>query len=335
MKRFLVFVVFLVVGIILFSSVVRTVGWQEIWNLIQEFWGEKGILLFVLTLLMLFLGVVRWREILRYQGYKISFFSLCKQYFGGFSLSFFVPMVFLGSELFRAYALKEFHQVPLQRGIVSVVVERFLEITTYLFIIGAGIIFLILSKSVLMPVFFWWIISGVVILGGALLFFYLKSHRKESIIRMFFPRIKGNNGFLEMEQEILHFFRLRNRAFWEGLFLSFSKVSFALLRTFVLAGFLGKFIGLFTAITITGFSFLSLLIPIPGQLGVHEALQVLVFQSLGFQGHTGAAFAFLVRAAEFAVAFGGLILFLRLGCLLLNRLFLGNLERIFNSFRNQ
>jgi len=332
MRKLLAFVVFLVVGIILFSSVVQAVGWSEVWSGIQEFWGGKGVLLLVLTLLMLFLGVVRWREILRYQGYQVPFSSLLKQYFGGFSLSFFFPMVFFGSELFRSYALREFHQIPLPRALVSVAVERFLEATAYLLFLGVGITFLLVSKSVLIPPFFWWILVGVGVLAAILSFFYFKSHRKESIVRIFFPRLKETNGFLEMEKELLRFFNLGNRAFWEGLFLSFAKVSFSLLRTIVLIGFLGKFVGFLPAVTITGFSFLSLLIPIPGQLGSHEALQVLVFQSLGLKGHTGAAFAFLVRAAEFVVAFGGLILFLRLGISLMQRLVFGKVERIFQKF---
>jgi len=132
MRKLLAFVVFLVLGIILSSGVVQAVGWSEVWSVIQEFFGGKGALLLVLTFLMLFMGAVRWRGILRYQGYQVPFSSLLKQYFGGFSLSFFFPMVFFGNELFRAYVLREFHQVPLPRAIVSVTVERFLEATTYL-----------------------------------------------------------------------------------------------------------------------------------------------------------------------------------------------------------
>tara|TARA_Y100000310_G_C20607798_1_gene776420 strand:- start:160 stop:1161 length:1002 start_codon:yes stop_codon:yes gene_type:complete len=331
MRKFLAFFAFLLLGIILFSGVIRAVGWQEVWEAAQEFWGGKGILLLVLTLLMFYLGAVRWREILRHQGYSLPFSSLLKQYFGGLSLSFFVPMVFFGSELFRSYALREFHGVPLPRAIVSVAVERLLDVTVYLLVLAVGIAFLLLSKSVLIPTPFWWVLLGVAVLGLALIFFYLKSHRKESIVRIFFPRLNGNNGFLEMEQEVLRFFRLRNRAFWEGLFLSFAKVSFALLRTFVLAGLLGKFIGFLPAVTITGFTLLSLLIPIPGQLGSHEALQVLVFQSLGLQGHTGAALAFLVRAAELVIALGGLIFFLRIGASLVRRLLLSRFDQIFQK----
>ncbi|MDP4007189.1 MAG: lysylphosphatidylglycerol synthase transmembrane domain-containing protein [bacterium] len=331
MRKLLAFVAFLVLGVILFSFVVRAVGWSEVWEAAGEFWGGKGLLLLIFTLLMLGAGALRWREILRHQGYYVPFSSLLKQYLGGFSLSFFFPMAFFGNELFRSYTLQEFHQVPLPRAIVSVVVERILEVTMYLLLLGAGIAFLLISKSVLIPTLFWWILSGIGMLALALAFFYFKSHRKESIVRIFFPRLKGTNGFLEMEQELLRFFNLRNRAFWEGIFLSFAKVSFALLRTLVLVGFLGKFIGFFPAVAITGFIFLSLLVPIPGQLGSHEALQVLAFQSLGLEGHTGAAFAFLVRAAEFVFAFGGLILFFRLGASLFQRLMFSKVERLFQK----
>jgi len=329
MKRLLAFVVFLVLGIILFSNVVQAVGWNEVWNAIQEFWGGKGVLLLVLTLLTLSLGAVRWREILRYQGYHVPFSSLLKQYFGGFSLSFFFPMVFFGNELFRSYALREFHQIPLPRAIVSVAVERLLDATAYLLFLGVAIAFLLASKSIFIPVLFWWILLGIGVLAAALAFFYFKSYRKESIVRIFFPRIKGTNGFLEMEQELLRFFRLRNRAFWEGLFLSFAKVSFTLLRTFVLVGFLGKLIGVFPAVVITSFTFLALLIPIPGQLGSHEALQVWAFGLLGLEGHIGVAFAFLVRAVELVVAIGGLVLFLRIGVALMRRLTLSKIGTIF------
>ena len=328
MKKLFAFLAFLLLGIVLFSGVVQAVGWQEIWSAIQEFWGGKGLLLLVLTFSMLFVGAVRWRGILRHQGYSLSFSSLLKQYVGGFALSFFVPMVFFGNELFRSYALKELHKIPLSRAMVSVVVERFLEITTYLLVLGTGIAFLIISKSAFIPQFFWWIMFVVGVLALALAFFYFKSQKQESIVRIFFPHLNGTNGFLEMEQEVLCFFTLRNRAFWEGLFLSFVKVSFALLRTIVLVGFLGKFIGFLPALSITGFTFLSFLVPIPGQLGTHEALQVLVFQSLGLQGHTGAAFAFLVRASELVIAFGGLILLLRLGISLLRHLLLGKIDHI-------
>jgi len=145
MKKLLAFVVLLALGVILFSSVVQAVGWGEVWSSAQEFWGEKGVLLIVLTFLMLSLGAVRWREILRYQGYQVPFSSLVKQYFGGFSLSFFFPMVLFGNELFRSYALREFHQIPLPRAIVSVAVERFLDATVYILFLGGGIAFLLIS----------------------------------------------------------------------------------------------------------------------------------------------------------------------------------------------
>ena len=154
MKRLLAFVVFLVVGIVLFFVVVQNVGWGEMQSAIGTFWGIKGALLLVLTFLMLFLGAVRWREILRSQGYQIPFSSLQKQYFGGFALSFFVPMVFFGSELFRSYALREFHGIPLARGIVSVAIERFLDVTIYLVFLVVGVTFLLISKSLFIPMLF-------------------------------------------------------------------------------------------------------------------------------------------------------------------------------------
>ncbi|MDP2735137.1 MAG: lysylphosphatidylglycerol synthase transmembrane domain-containing protein [bacterium] len=330
MRKFLAFLGFFLLGIILFLSVIRALGWSEIWDVIIQFWGGKGLLLLVLTLGMILLGALRWREILRHQGFYLPLASLLKQYAGGFSLSFFFPMVVFGNEMFRSYSLQELHGVPLQRGIVSVVTERFLEMTAYLMVLAVGVLFLLFSYGPPIPSLLWWILLLIFLLGLALLFFYLKSHRRESILRMFFPKLKNSNGFLEMEQEVLRFFRVQRRAFWEGMFLSFAKAAASLLRTFVLAALLGKSIGFFAGVTVTGFTFLSLVVPIPGQLGSHEALQVLVFQALGLGSHEGAAFAFLVRAAEFAVALLGLIVFFRIGVTLLEKSFLHTIERAFS-----
>ena len=137
---------------------VQSVGWSEVWSVSKGFLGQKGVLLLALTLLMLAVGTLRWKEILRHQGYFLPLASLFKQYIGGFALSFFFPMVFFGGELFRSYAIKEFHGVPLQRAIVSVTVERFLELTAYLFFLAAGIAYLLVSRSVSVPQFFWWVL---------------------------------------------------------------------------------------------------------------------------------------------------------------------------------
>lgn len=330
MRKLLAFLGFFLLGVILFSGVIRALGWDEIWAAISQFWGGKGLLLLLLTLLMVFLGAFRWRGILRHQGFSIPLLSLCKQYAGGFSLSFFLPMVVFGNEMFRSYSLQELHDIPLQRGIVSVVTERFLEMTAYLAVLVAGVLFLLFSYGSSIPALLWWVLLFILLLSSALLFFYLKSHRKESILRMFFPRLKNSNGFLEMEREVLRFFRLRNKAFWEGMFFSFAKAASSLLRTFVLAALLGESIGFFAGVAVTGFTFLSLIVPIPGQLGSHEALQVLVFQALGLGGHEGAAFAFLVRAAEFVVALGGLVIFFRIGIGLVQKSLLRNIEKAFS-----
>lgn len=315
MKRLLAFVVFLVLGIILFSSVVRAVGWNEVWSAIQEFWGGKGVLLLILTFLILALGNWRWKEILKSQGYHIPFFSLFKVYLGGLSVAFFIPTLPFGSDLLRAYTIQKTYNIPFSRVFVSALIERILEITAYLVVILGGVTIFLLSTQIFHTMIL--ILFGAALLFVTILsFFYFKSFKKESIVGMILPSIKKTSNILEVESEVFNFFKLRNSALWRGFLFSFLKSLSALLRAWVLVFFLWETIGFLSILSVLGFSYLALLVPIPAALGSHDALQALLFQSLGAGAHTGAAFALLIRAAEFAFALVGILFLIWLGIVL-------------------
>lgn len=328
MRKVLGFVFALALGALLFWSVGQNVGWQEILRVLSQFSGGKGIILIFLTLLVLLAGTFRWKEILRSQGYRFSFLFLLRSYLGGFTLSFFAPMMLFGNEAFRAYSLEASSGIPFQKALPSTVIERLLESTVYLVIIIAGFAFLLATQAFGIPAFLWWVLIGIVGLVALLGFFYFKSFKKESVVRMFFPRLKGTNGVLEIEQEVLSFFHLNNQALWEGLALSFVKGAATLIRTMILAMFLGTYLGAFSGVAVTTFYLLSLLLPIPGQLGSHEALQALGFEILGLGAGTGVAFALLVRAAELMVALVGLVFLARFGLLILKTLVFQKAEKL-------
>jgi uncharacterized membrane protein YbhN (UPF0104 family) len=175
-----------------------------------------------------------------------------------------------------------------------------------------------------------------IIFGGVFLFFaagialfYFKSFKRESIVRLFFRG--GNNQPLEVEKEIFNFFKPKKKAMWRGFALSFLRATIMLFRTWVLIIFLGKTIGALPALSILGFSYLAVMVPIPTALGSHEAIQVFAFKSLALGASTATAFTMIIRGAELIFALAGVMLLFRLGIELLRNTLFKKAEKFANK----
>jgi uncharacterized protein (TIRG00374 family) len=317
MKKILLFFLSLIVGIVLLVGVVKFVGWDEIWSAFYIFTGWQGMVIVFLTALMLFFGMWKWKIILKSQGYDISNKNLAGPYLAGFSLIYFFPILVMGGEIFRGYVLREKFGVPWRKGIVSVIIDKILEATSFLIVILAGVAYFLLKIG--LPPQNLAILLGSIILFLTLVtgFFYFQSFRRKSIAKFFLGAINRNkflNGeALEVEKEILGFFRLNKKAFWEGLALAFLRVGATWLRCWVLILFLGKTIGVLPALSILGFYYIALFIPIPAALGTHEIVQTFSFSALGIGAGVAPVFTMIQRGSEVILAVVGILLFLRLG----------------------
>jgi hypothetical protein len=326
MKKLLLFLVSLIVGLILFFWVLETVGWQEIKKAFLVFTGWKGLVIFILTFLTMLAGNWKWQEILRSKGVNISFFELFKSYLAGFALMFLSPIIFWGGELFRGYVLKEKNSVPWAKGMGSVVIDRILEWTVNLVIILIGSIFFIFLID-FPPLKLLGIFGGsFLIILAALGLFYFKCIKKESIIGFFLRNNK--NHPLETEKEVFDFFELKNPAMWKALGISFLKAGITYLKTWILILFLGKSFGPLESLSILGFTYLAATIPTPTSLGSHEAIQTFAFNSFGIGASTAAAFTMIVRGAELIFALAGTIIFFRLGIGLLKKALLAKIAKV-------
>ena len=313
MKKLLVFLFFLTLGFFFFITLFPTIDLKEVWNTLQKLSLFEASVVFLLTAVFIYVGAVKWHTILRRQGNNIPVFQLWKIYLASFAISFFAPMVVFGAEVFRGYTLRERHDVPFAKGMATVIIDRILETTSYLVIITAGTL-----------VFFLWgtpfslqtgviIAAALVVVGLLLAFFYLRMFRGESIVRIFIRHPTGNH-IVDVEDEISRFFHWKDSAVWIALSLSLLKSAVGLVRVWVLMVFLSKTIVFLPAITVLGFYYLALLIPIPAALGSHDALQALAFQSFGLGGASvGVAFAFAIRAVEAIFALVGIALFVHSG----------------------
>ena len=317
----------LLVGIGIFIWIGRTVGWQEIKNAFLVFTGWQGLVIFGLTLLMILIGNWKWKEILRGENVKISFRNLLNPYLAGFSVMFLAPILLLAGEFFRGYVLKEKNAIPWSKGMASVFIDRILEWTVNLVVIFFGVLFFLYTIG-LPPRNLVIIFGGVFLFfAGGISYFYLKTFKRESMARAILRILglaKSNRAslILEAETEIFNFFKPKKKAMWRGFGLSFLRAGAMYLRAWLLILFLGKSISALPALSILGFTYLAVMIPIPTALGSHEVIQTFAFNSLGLGLSAATAFTMIIRGAELIIALFGIIILYRLGIdLIRNTLF--------------
>lgn len=321
MRKFSLFLFSFFLGTVLFVWIGQTVGWHEIKNSFLVFTGWQGLTIFGLTLLIMMIGNWKWKEILKGEGIDISFFNLFKTFLAGFSIRFLAPIILVGAELFQGYVLKERNLIPWSKGMASVIIDRILEWTVNMLVIFFGALaFLLIIGMPSMELMI--IFSGVFLFFSLLIFFfYFKALKKESIFRAFTKIFnqRTESQPLETEKEIFNFFRLKNKSMWKSFALSFLRAGVMLLRTWLLIIFLSKSIGFFSSLSVLGFTYLAIMIPIPTALGIHELIQTFVFNSLDLGLPTATAFTMIIRGAELLIAIAGIIILSRLGVILLKK----------------
>ena len=327
MKKILLFIVSLLIGIGLLIWIGKVVGWQEIKDSFLVFTGWFGVIIFLLTLLIILISNWRWQEILKEEGSQVSLKGLFPSYLGGFSVMFLAPILLWGGEIFRSYLLKRNNSISWSKGVASVIIDRVLEWTTNLVIIFFGTLFFLFTIGS-PPMKLVIIFGGVFLLfAGGISYFYLKVFKKESLAQIFFKifnlkKMNPENSVLEIEKEIFNFFQLRKKSLWKSFGISFLRAGIMYFRVLLLIIFLGEKISALPALSILGFTYLAAMIPIPAALGSHEVIQTFAFNSLGLGASTATAFTMIIRGAELILALAGVVILLKLGInLLKNTLF--------------
>lgn len=318
MRKITLFLFSLLIGTALFALVIDSVGWNEIILAFGHFSVQGGLIILFLTFLSAIIRSLRWKTILKSEQCDIPFTKVCEYYLSGLSITFFFPMVLFGGEVFRGYDLKEKYSIPWSKSIASVIIDRILEITLYAITAIFGVALFILNAKFAPAKFSLVIFLAAFLIFAFVVIFYFKSFKKEGIIsyllRLF--RLKNSNGvetMVDVEREILRYFRPRRKEMWVGLGLSFLHELTLLARAAFLIFFLGKGFNIFMTISIVAFSSLAMLIPIPAALGSHEAVQSFIFDSLGLGTNTAMAFVFIIRVADLIVGLFGLVFFFKFG----------------------
>jgi uncharacterized protein (TIRG00374 family) len=237
---------------------------------------------------------------------------------------FLAPVLVWGGEALRAYILKKRDNIPWSKGMASVIIDRILEWTANLVVIFfGGIVFIFLNGFPLNNLT-WVILGAFFVLAAFLVYFFVKCYKRESIVSILFKK----KNLWNVEKEIFKFFKEDKLAVWKAVLLSFLRAAIMYARVWFLIAFLGKSIGALSALTILGFSYLAVMVPIPTALGTHEAIQSFAFNSMGLGISSAAAFTMIIRAADLMVSFIGIIFLFRFGIIMIKDKILNKIDNL-------
>jgi uncharacterized protein (TIRG00374 family) len=322
MKRLIVFLLFLALGLGLFWLVLKVIGWPQIKGYLAGFALWQGGVIFALGFVGLIIDGWRWREILKKRNIRFSLFSLWKILLAGFPIRFFLPMFLVGGDFLQAYLLKKQHYASWADTLASVTVNKILIWTVNLIVMFWGVFYLFFMASGFPRNLLLVLTAGFFVFLLVLIFFYFSTFKRKSFSKSLlslFPSLQNHNGFRNVSEEmskieriVFDFFNLKRFAFWKCLVISFLRVAISFLATWLLIIFLGRQLSFLKTLSLLGLSILTTMVPIPAKLGSHEAVQGAAFNVLGLGAGRGVVFAMFNRAVEIAISLIGIIFLLRL-----------------------
>ncbi len=311
MKKIFLFIISLVLGVFIFGLVVKKAGIGELVEIFKSFSGWGWCLVLFFTFLVVPISLWRWKIILKGQGYNVSLGKLRNPFLISYSLNYLIPSAFLGSEFFRGYLIKKNSSVPFAKGLASIVIDKIADLLVgaIMVIIGLFVLLCLISAP-----FYLWIVLGILILIYVIIFSILCLNVSptrsivKKVLKLFGTKEnKKNKVMVEVEQEVLGFFNWKEKRMWQGIGIGFLKVTVLLTRCWIIIFFLGKQFNFFIIFPVLGSSVLSLIFFFPASIGSNDALQAMVFGSLGVGADAGTAFAIFLRGANVFLAFIGLI----------------------------
>ncbi len=321
MKKTLLFILSLVVGITLFIGVLQYIGWDEVRKSFSTFsWSVIGAVI-ALGLLQMAVLIYRWQLILEAQGDRVPYRKLLAPKFVGYTISFLTPGLYVGGEPVRAYLLKKTTKVRLSHGMASIMVDKILDFTYPLPFLVAALIYAIFEYNIS-----WGAVSifvlALIVLIGLLILFYIQTYRGKGffsmLIRIFhLDKLKVIRKYLDkflyFEKLIITFFNKKPKLFIEGLLLSLLGGVLVFVQFYVILYALGITAGLWQILVMMVFMILAFLVPIPASLGSLETGQAIVFSALKYTPSLGIAFSLVLRVVELVKVGIGLMFLSNIG----------------------
>ncbi len=320
LKRVIIFLVTLAIGLAAFSLMGGETHWSVVWSSLAKMRWWQGLVLFLLLLLSLMLTSLSWQVILEEEGKKVHSSSLLEILIIGFSLSYLTPLSLVGGEALKAYFVHEKLKINWKKGIVSIVLQEIINFLVLVLIMIAGLaVFFSFGGRVSKKLGF----LSITILFLFLLFFFLlllKSNQHKSLIKGLVRSVglgqiletKRMQTLLSYEEETFKFFNNRRRDFWKVIWLSFFAYVVIFVQSFLLIYFLTNRWSPTAGLVAHVFSGISSFMLLPASLGSLEMLEGIAFQALGLSLTTALTFSLVWRGLRLIMCGvgGGMFLWL-------------------------
>ncbi len=320
MKNFIKFFIALLVGASLFYFVVRETGTQSVWEAVFLFFGVEGVVILGITILIVFVGALRWQRILYSEGESVPFFTVLSYLIKGFTVDFLTPFSLFGGEAVRIFLIEK--EVGIRKGSFSAITDKILDITAHFFFLLLGVLLFLFYSDFVHKVLFIYALSVVIFLFFLLFLFYEKALRRKSFLKGFFDFFKIKKRFFDdsangkiisdVEEKVVIFFSEKRRELLIGLGLSFLRHFLLVIRVLFIFYFIVGIFDIRAAVVSYGFVILSMILPLPASLGGLEAILALTFGSIGVVVASGVVVAITLRGADLFVCMFGIVLFIRL-----------------------
>ena len=309
----------LLVGVLLFALILRTVNLPEVWRQISQLRWRFGMVL-AFYVVIFGLDTVGWRFALsrRWRDH-VRLDRLFRARLAGEALNYVTPTAWVGGEPVKAYLLSTRHGVPMTDGMASVVVAKTTFTVSMLAFIVTGLIVALLTQP--MPPTLWrWIILTLTVLTGlvALLLaaqFLRPFRRGLSALTRRLPRsVRALEATVrEWDHAITTFYRQSPRGVLGSFGFHFLGWAAGVGEVFLILRLLQIPVSLATAWSVEALWVLlkSCAFLIPASLGASEGFLLLVCAGLGINAVSGLALGLIRRARELVWVGLGLVEFSR------------------------
>lgn len=314
MKRLIVFIFLLLVGITFFVVMIFQTGPQEIWTTLRQFkLLHFGGFIF-LSLLNFMLYTLRWHIIIKKTCVlKLSFWQLFMHRMSGFAVSYITPSAQTGGEPLRVMLLHK-EGVPNKKATSSVIIDKGLEFAALFIFIGVGMAIALFQGSLpdgmrivfeillvaLIALVFWFYYSSVKNIG-----FFSSILRITRLNR--FKKIKTlEENIKEVENEMSDFYKKYSRVFILLVAISIIITSFLLLEHWMVARFMGVNLTFLQTFLVSTIPYIAYMIPIPGGIGILEGGHAAMFAVLGISINAF-VLVLIIRIRDLFFVFIGLV----------------------------
>ncbi len=308
------------VGLFLFLFIVKETGFEVIIDSVRLFFDRRGFFIVLTTFIIMLLGAVRWREVLRATGENVSLITVLSYHIKGFTVDYLTPFAFLGGEAVRIFLMEK--EVGLKKSAFSSVVDKIMGISAHFLFLLVGVSFFIFYGTAQHSMLIFYSTGMVALIFFLLFLFYFQALRKKSFLKLIFRFSKGMRNFfknsdngravVEVEKDIMSFFSSSKEEFLKGMILGFVINFFLALRVFLIVYFIAGSTNLLFVIIIYGLVILSMILPLPAAIGGMEVVLGVGFSMFGLSFAQGVMTAIILRSAELSACLVGIILFLKM-----------------------